>query len=384
MKNLIIIFCVFLSFFSVSVMALEDIASGAKSAILIDANIGAVLYEKNADEKLPPASMTKIMSMLLIMESVDNGRLSLDDEVTISKISADMGGSQIFLQEGEIYKVSELLKGIAIASGNDAVVAMAEKIGGTVEEFVQQMNDKAKELNLQNTNFINPHGLDSDEHYSSARDMAIIAKELLKHDKILEYTSIYEEYLNKNDGSKTWLVNTNKLVRFYNGADGLKTGFTKNAGYCLTATAKKNDLRLISVVMGEETTNSRSEDTIKMLNYGFNTFKNHLILDKNTSLGKIKVEKGNIDNVDVYLKNDATQLLKITDSADNYSFNLTFNKITAPIKAGNVIGQVELINNEGDVIDKLDLTVHVDISKANLWNYLRKNFKIALGGKLKI
>ena len=181
--------------FIIRVSAQEDLAPQAKSAILIDFSSGEVLYEKNADEGLPPASMTKIMSMLLIMEAIDNGSLSYDDEITISKEAASMGGSQIFLQEGEIYKVSELLKGIAIASGNDAVVAMAEKIGGTVGGFVEMMNSRAKSLGLQNSNFVNPHGLDADNHYSSARDMAIIARELLKHEKILEYSLIIDKLI---------------------------------------------------------------------------------------------------------------------------------------------------------------------------------------------
>lgn len=210
MKKLLVIFCVFFSL--ITLVKAEDLTLNALSAILIDSSSGEVLYEKNADEKLAPASMTKIMTMLLIMEAIDNGNITFDDEVTITKEAASMGGSQVFLQEGEVYKVSELLKGIAVASGNDAAVAMAERIGGSVEGFVNMMNEKAKALNLSNTNFVNPHGLDVENHYSSARDMAIMAKELLKHEKILEYSSIYEEYLTKNDGSKTWLVNTNKVV----------------------------------------------------------------------------------------------------------------------------------------------------------------------------
>ena len=383
MKKLIIMFCVFLCFI-IRVSAQEDLAPQAKSAILIDFSSGEVLYEKNADEGLPPASMTKIMSMLLIMEAIDNGSLSYDDEITISKEAASMGGSQIFLQEGEIYKVSELLKGIAIASGNDAVVAMAEKIGGTVGGFVEMMNSRAKSLGLQNSNFVNPHGLDADNHYSSARDMAIIARELLKHEKILDYTSIYEEYLTKNDGSKTWLVNTNKLVRFFHGADGLKTGYTQSAGYCLTATAKKNDLRLISVVMNEETINNRSEDTVRLLNYGFNTYKNNIIMDKDSPLGKVKVEKGKIDSVDLVLINPATKLLKINESIENYSFNLLVNHVVAPQRKGDIVGQVELIDNEGNVINTYDVTVNENVDKANFWDYFKRNLKISLGGKITV
>lgn len=267
MKKILLII---MSFFvlNLSVLAEEDFAPSAKSAILVDNLSGKVLYEKNADEKLAPASMTKLASMLIVMEAIDNGNLKLEDKVTISEEAANMGGSQVFLQAGEVYTVHDLLKSVAIASGNDAVVALSEKVGGSVSGFVDMINKRLKELGATNTNFVNPHGLDAEGHYSTARDMSIIARELLRHEKILEYTSIYEEYLEKNDGSRIWLVNTNRLVRFYDGVDGLKTGFTKTAGYCLTATAKKNNFRLISVVMGEDTTENRSSDTVKMLNYG--------------------------------------------------------------------------------------------------------------------
>lgn len=380
MKKLLVIFCVFFSL--ITLVKAEDLTLNALSAILIDSSSGEVLYEKNADEKLAPASMTKIMTMLLIMEAIDNGNITFDDEVTITKEAASMGGSQVFLQEGEVYKVSELLKGIAVASGNDAAVAMAERIGGSVEGFVNMMNEKAKALNLSNTNFVNPHGLDVENHYSSARDMAIMAKELLKHEKILEYSSIYEEYLTKNDGSKTWLVNTNKLIKFYNGADGLKTGFTKSAGYCLTATAKKNDLRLISVVMKEDSTNARTEDTVKMLNYGFNTYKLNVIKDSNEILGRIKVVGGKKDYAEIVLKNPATKLLKISEQSQDYTFNILIDEVKAPIKKGDVIGTAQILDTDGNVVTNVDLTVKEDILKANFWDYIKRNLKISLSGKI--
>lgn len=211
MKKICIIFVLF--FMGISVcLAEEDLAPSAKSAILIDKASGEVLYEKNADEKRPPASMTKLASMLIVMEEIDKGNLSFTDEVTISEEAANMGGSQVFLEAGEVYPVSSLLKGVAIASGNDAVVALAEKVAGSTGAFVDMMNKKMKEIGANNTNFVNPHGLDAENHYSTARDMATIARNLLKYETILEYTSIYEEYLEKNDGTKTWLVNTNKVV----------------------------------------------------------------------------------------------------------------------------------------------------------------------------
>ena len=331
MKKILLII---MSFFvlNLNVLAEEDFAPNGKSAILVDNLSGKVLYEKNADEKLAPASMTKLASMLMVMEAIDNGNLKFEDKVTISEEAANMGGSQVFLQAGEVYTVYDLLKSVAIASGNDAVVALAEKIGGSQSGFIDMLNKRLKEIGATNTNFVNAHGLDAEGHYSTARDMSIIARELLKHPKILEFTSIYEEYLEKNDGSRIWLVNTNKLVRFYDGVDGLKTGFTKTAGYCLTATASKNNFRLISVVMGEDTSENRSSDTVKMLNYGFNTFKINIIKTKGESLGKVRVERGKQDNANIVLLNDATEILKNTDQVTEYNFNLKVNKIKAPVK----------------------------------------------------
>ena len=370
-------FCLFMG----TVYAEEDYAPGAKSAILVDSATGEVLYEKNADEALAPASMTKLGSMLVIMEAIDNGNLSLDDEVTISEEAANMGGSQVFLEAGEVYKVHDLLKGVAIASGNDAVVALAEKVAGSQSEFVAMMNKRFKEIGATNTNFVNAHGLDAEGHYSTARDMSIIARELLKHEKILEYTSIYEEYLEKNDGTKTWLVNTNKLVRFYDGVDGLKTGYTTTAGYCLTATAKKDNFRLISVVMGEESSEARSSDTVKMLNYGFNTFKINTIKTTDEVLGKVRVEGGKEYYANIVLLNDATELLKNTDEVSNYKFNLKADKIKAPVKSGDIVGSAEIIDGEGNIIDEVDVTVKDDIKKANFLDYLLRNIKVVGSGK---
>ena len=378
MKKILFGVICFLTFF-ISVNALENLAPNSKSSILLETSTGKILYESNSHEKLPPASMTKIMSMLLIMEAIDNNKLSFDSDVLISENAANMGGSQVFLEAGETYKVNDLLKGIAIASGNDAVVAMAEKVGGTVENFVNMMNEKAKSLGLKDTVFKNPHGLDTEGHYSSAYDMAMIAKKLLKHEKILEYTSIYEDYLKKNDGSSTWLVNTNKLVRFYDGVDGLKTGFTSSAKYCVTTTAKKSNMRLLSVVMGAETSDLRSKDTTNLLNYGFNTYKLDLIMSKTKILGNVKVEKGKKDNVDLVLKEDATSLKKINDKSTDYFVNLKVDKIKAPVKTGDKVGTAEILDN-GKFVMESDVTVTHNIDKANYFDYLKKNLKIITTG----
>lgn len=380
MKKVLLIIMSFL-FLTLGVKAEEDFTPNAKSAILVDNLSGKVLYEKNADERLAPASMTKLGSMLLIMEAIDNGSLKLEDKVTISEEAANMGGSQVFLQAGEVYTVHDLLKGIAIASGNDAVVAMSEKIGGSQAAFVEMLNKRFKEIGAVNTNFVNAHGLDAEGHYSTARDMSIIARELLKHPKILEYTSIYEEYLEKNDGSRIWLVNTNKLVRFYEGVDGLKTGFTKTAGYCLTATAKKDNFRLVSVVMGEDTTENRSSDTVKMLNYAFNTYKINIIKTKGEVLGKVRVERGKQDFANIVLAEDATELLKNTEKSVNYKFNLLVDKIKAPVKTGDIVGIAQIIDDGGNIVDEVDVTVEKDVKKANIIDYMLRNLKILGKGK---
>ena len=376
MKKIILIILLMFSFL-LPVNAAEMEIS-AKSAILIDQNTGKVLYKKNENEKLAMASMTKIMSLLLIMEKIDEGVIKYDDIVEISQEASSMGGSQIFLNPGDKYKVKDLLKGVAMASANDAVVALAEKTYGSKESFIEAMNKRAEELNLKNTHFVNVHGLDDENHYSSSYDMAIMAKELLKYEKILDYTKVYEEYLQKPDGSQIWLVNTNKLVRFYDGVDGLKTGYTAKAGYCLTATAKKNNLRLISVVMGEESIEKRSQDTVKLLNYGFNTYKVNLIKDKKEILGKVKVEKGKKEYVDVVLVNDAIELLNVNDKVSKYNFKIDIEKIVAPVKKGNVIGKVQILNEDNKIINEVDITVKEDVKKANIWDLFLRNLRYNL------
>lgn len=378
MKKIVFILISLFSFIFIKNVSAVEMDISAKSAILVDFNTGKVLYSKNENEPLAMASMTKVMSMLLIMEKIDDGSLKYDDIVEISTESSSMGGSQIFLNPGDKYKVIDLLKGVAMASANDAVVALAEKTYGSKEHFIEAMNKKAESLGLKNTHFVNVHGLDEEGHYSSAYDMSVMARELLKHEKILDFTRVYEEYLTKPDGSQIWLVNTNKLVRFYDGVDGLKTGFTQNAGYCLTATGKKNNLRLISVVMGEESIEKRSSDTVKLLNYGFNTFKVNLIKNKSEILGKVNVQKGKKENVDVVLVNDLIELLNVSDKPSNYKFKILVDKITAPVKKGDVIGKVKVLNDNGILISEVDITVNENVLKANLWDLFKRNLKYNL------
>ena len=371
----------FLMFFTITNVYAEEItlAENATSAILIEASTGEIIYQKNIHEKRPPASMTKMMSMLLIMESLEKGNISLTDEVTASVYASSMGGSQIFLEAGEKMSVEDLLKGIAIGSGNDATVAMAEKIAGTEKNFAKLMNDRAKELGLKNTNFKNATGLDAENHYSTAYDMAMIAKELVKHEKILEFTGTYEEYLRKDSDSPFWLVNTNKLVRFYSGADGLKTGFTSEAGYCLTATAKKDNMRLITVVMNEPTSQIRNSETTSMLDYGFNMYGIDQILNTDTILSKEKVELGEIEEVEVVPTENVQILNNKNKEQRNVTYETEINNIKAPIKVGDIVGKIKVIEN-GKTINTIDITVKENVEKANIFTIYYRNLKKILKG----
>ena len=359
----------------------SSLASNATSAILIEASTGKILFEKNSHEKLAPASMTKIMSMLIIVESIEKEIISWDDVVTVSENASSMGGSQILLETGEKMKVSDLFKGIAVASGNDAVVALAETIAGTVDEFVNMMNNRAKELGLKDTNFKNPHGLDEVNHYSSAHDMSIMAKELIKHEKVLEYTSIYEDYLRKDTDREFWLVNTNKLVRFYSGADGLKTGYTNIAGYCLTATAQKNNVRLIAVAMNEPTSSTRNAEISSMLDYGFAKIKTVEVANTKTIIKKIEIDKSKKKYVEIVPIDNVTIVKQKTEQLGEITYDFKLNKIKAPIKKGEIIGKL-IINEDGKKISEMGLTVKENVEKANFLELYFRNITDMINGKI--
>lgn len=383
MKKILILLLLLISIPLVKAEETEDLAPNAKSAIMIEASTGEILFQKNKDEKLAPASMTKMMSMLLIMEEIENGNLKWNEMITTSEKASSMGGSQIFLKVGEKMTAEDLLKGVAIASGNDAVVALAERVSGSEEQFVKRMNTRAQDLGLKNTNFINATGLTADNHYSSAYDMSLIAKELVKHEKILEFTSTYEDYLRKDTKSPFWLVNTNRLVRFKEGVDGLKTGFTDEAGYCLTATMKKDNMRLITVVMKEENTSKRSADTTKMLDYGFNIYMVQTILDEKTTIEKKKVELGKTLITEIVPKENITILNKKSDDQKNITYKTNINKIIAPVKKGDKVGTIDIIE-DNNIISTIDATVKEDISKANILTIYLRNLKEIISGNLKI
>ena len=357
------IFILFLLFCPIIVHA--ELVNYSKSGVLFEPSTHKVLYEYNKDEKLAPASMTKMMTLLIVMENIYNNEISLDDLVPISENAEHMGGSQVYLQANTSIKLSELIKAICIASANDAAVAVSEYIAGSAEDFVNLMNDKVVELDLKNTHFMNVHGLDEDNHYSSAYDMAVIASKLLEYPVILNYSSQYEDYLNKPDGTKMWLVNTNKLIRYYEGIDGLKTGYTSSALYCITATGKKNDTRMISVVMGSDTSEHRSNDTISLLNYGFNNYKVNTVINKDDYVTNSTVYKGSVSNVDVIALESLSDLVKLNEKKD-YSYNYNIKKIVAPINKGDVIGSVEIVDDNNTKIGQVNLTVSNNIKKQNI------------------
>ena len=386
MKKNFVIILTFLLVFPITIVKANDnndlsLGSSAKSVVLMEASTGEIIYQRNANEKLHPASMTKMMSMLLVMEAIEKGSLKWTDMVVASENASGMGGSQILLETGEKMSVDELFKGVAIASGNDAVVALSEKVAGTEEVFVKIMNDKAKELGLKNTNFKNPHGLDATDHYSSAYDMAMIAKELVKHEKVLEYSSIYEYYLREGTERKTWLVNTNKLVRFYDGVDGLKTGYTKEAGYCLTATAMKNGMRIIAVVMGEPDSKTRNKEVTELLDYAYAQYALDTIIDSNKVLGKKAVNKGKEKYAELVLTEDATNLIKKGEQSNNVTYEIKTNNLEAPLKKGDIVGTLILKENNKK-IKTINITVKNNIDKANFIDLYLHNFKDIISGEI--
>ena len=352
----------------------EDLTLNAKSSILIEASTGKILYEKNKDERYAPASMTKMMSLVIIMDNIYNGNLRLDEMVKTSKNASGMGGSQIFLKEGEEMSVDDMLKGITIGSANDATVALAERIAGSEEAFVKIMNEYAKKLGLKNTHFKNCTGLDENDHYSSAYDMSVIARELVKHDKILNYSSIYETYLRSDTDNKFWLVNTNKLVRFYKGVDGLKTGYTDTAGYCLTATINKDNMRVIAVVMGEDSSTTRNSEVSGLLDYAYNLYKKDTYITKEEVLGNAKVEKGNVEYANIVTIDDISIINKKEYKRGEIKFELDLKYLKAPIKKGDVVGKIKVIEN-GNIISEADVTVDKNIDKAGYFTMFIRNLK---------
>lgn len=384
MKKLIILFISL--FLCIGIYKCEEepsaITLNSEAGIIMEASTNKVLFEKDAEKEMAPASMTKIMTLLLIMEEIDKGNLKYDDEVQISKNAANMGGSQIYLEENSKSTVKELVTSIGIGSANDASVAMAEKIGGTVENFVNMMNKRAKELGCTHTNFMNPHGLDTEGHYSSAKDMALIASELLKHENILEITGTYETTITHQNGKSIWLVNTNSLIRFYSGLDGLKTGFTDKAGYCLTGTMKRNDMRLITVVMNAKEKEDRNTDTINMMEYAFSNFYKETLVKSDKPLGTIFIDNAKKRQVNYYLEKDANVILDKNTKDIKYKYDMHLNEVSAPLKKGDVVGTLTLQYNNNLV--NYNLIVKENIKKTNFFGRMTNYLKDILNGNINV
>lgn len=342
----------------------------AKSAILMDASTGTVLYSKNMNEALPPASVTKIMTLLLVFEAIDNGVIKYEDMLTVSENASSMGGSQVFLEPGETMSVDELFKCVVVSSANDAALTLAECVGGSEEAFVEKMNKRASELGMNDTHFENVTGLDDEvtNHLTSAYDIALMSRELLKHEKIMDYTTIWMDTIRNGSFG---LSNTNRLVKFYRGITGLKTGYTSGAGYCISASAKRENLHLIAVVMGAKTSNERNAIASKLLDFGFANY--YTFNDKGTDCGTVKILGGMKDQVEIYY--DEYSLLENVGTKEKIKAELVIPvSVSAPIKKGEAVGKV-VYKLDGKVLGENPIYVKETVEKINFWNYFVKGFE---------
>ncbi|MDS0527858.1 D-alanyl-D-alanine carboxypeptidase [Clostridium sp. SHJSY1] len=345
----------------------------AKSALLMEPISGKIIYEKNIDEKFAPASVTKIMTMLLAMESVDNGKVSLSDKVTCSENAKKMGGSTMLLDTGEVRTLEELIKGVAIASGNDAAVAIAEYIGGTEGDFVALMNNRAKELGMKNTTFKNCNGLPADGHLSTARDIAIMSQELLKHQTILKYSGIYMETISEGRKSPIELVNHNKLVRFFEGCDGLKTGFTNEAKYCISATAKRNGVRMLTVIMGAPTYKIRNRDAGILMNHGFSKFQGKKLLSKDEDVQQVQMG----EKTDKFFIAKALGDLEVVIPKGingELEKKIVIDELKNEYKAGDIVGKCE-VYLQNEKVGEVQIYSDRDIQKGGLFEGIKYNIK---------
>ena len=359
----------------------EELIPNAVSGILIEPYSGKIIFEKEKDKEVSVASLTKMVAQIIVLEEVENGNIKWNDVVTVSKNAADMGGSQIYLSDGEKMTVEDLMKGISVASGNDATVAMAEYISGSEEKFVKKMNKKVKELGLKHTNFVNCTGLDEKGHFSSAYDMAMIARELIiNHSEILRFSSIYEDYLREDTSNKFWLVNTNKLISQYEGTDGLKTGHTDDAGYCLSATVKRGDLRLIGIALGEKDSKVRNKETIDLLDYGFNNTKLKTLKKKNSVIRSINLDKSDKKSINLILK-DNLNVIEDIDSKNKYNYKVNVNEVKLPIKKGDVLGTI-FVYLKNKKVSSMDLISDRDVGKLSLIDLFRNNIVGIITGNI--
>lgn len=345
----------------------------AKSALLMEAKSGTIVYEKNSHEKFAPASVTKIMTMLLAMEAVDSGKIKIDDKITASENAKKMGGSTMLLDIGEIRTVEEILKGIAIASGNDAAVAMGEYLAGTQEAFVELMNKRAQELGMKDTTFKNCTGLPAEGHLSSAYDISIMSRELLKHPTILKYTGTYMETISEGRKAPIELVNHNKLVRFFKGCDGLKTGYTEEAKYCISATATRDGVRMLSVIMGAPTYKIRNRDASLLLNFGFSKFEGKKILDKDADVVKVPLNKSE-DKFFIAKAKEEVVLVFPRGSGDSVEQKISLDESRKSYAKGEKIGVCEYYLGEQKIAE-VELYADRDVKKGGFIDNLKYNFR---------
>lgn len=375
-----IILIIVLSFTSIGVYG--DIDISAKASLLMDFSSGDIIYAMNEHEKLAPASITKIMTLLLCMEALETEKIKLDDKVFISDHASKMVGTKVYLDAGETQTVENLIKAISVRSANDGAVALAEHIAGSEEAFVKLMNKRSKELGMKNTNFSNASGLPAENHYTTAYDIAIMSRELLKHEKIKGYLSVYMEDLTvgKSKKSVQTMVNTNRLIKEYDGANGIKTGFTNEAKHCISASAKRGSLQLIAVVMGVENSKLRFTEAKRLLDYGFANYESITLGKKGDIVGSIPIEKGKKENLEIILDRDSCILLQKGRKSE-IDKKLNYPEfLIAPIVQGSIVGEL-IIRVDGKEVDKIDLIAKTTIEKSNLGNILKKTWKSFLLNK---
>ncbi len=356
----------------------HSLVNFAKGAVLLDAGSGTFLYEKNSHDKLPPASITKIMTMLLVMESIERGQINLGDMVTISERAASMGGSQMYMEASEQQTVETLLAGMAIASANDACVACAEYVGGTEEIFVDMMNKRAKDLGMEDTHFVNTNGLPALDHYTSAYDIGLMSKELLKHEKTKDWFTTWQSTVLVGQKTKKQtelgLTNTNRLIKLYPGANGIKTGFTQEAGYCLAGSATKGDLTLISVVLGCDTTKNRWAESIRLLDYGFAAYDSTKIAAKGEIVGTVTVEKGEPSLVNAVTKDNISVLVKKGEAEKISRAAIFSDKLKAPLAKGDPVGEL-IVYKEDKEIERHTLVAESGAERAGFFEIYKRILK---------
>lgn len=354
---------------------LTDLGLTSKSALLMEEDTGTILYEQNSHEALPPASVTKVMTLLLIYEGERDGKFDWTDTVQVSEHAASMGGSQVFLEEGETQTAADMTKSIAIASANDAAVAMAEFLAGSEEAFVQKMNERAKELGMEDTNFVNACGLDTEGHVSSAYDIALMSRELMENfPEIKEYTTTWQDSIihKTRRGEETFgLTNTNKLIQWYDGATGLKTGSTGNALYCLSGTAERDGMGLIAVVMAAPDYKVRFREVMQLLDYGFANYAIEKGREKGYAMGEVPVEKGMTDTVEAVVAEEISVLVPKGKEAQWETKTELLPAVSAPVEAGTKVGELVYLR-DGEEVGRVELTAGEDVAKANVDTMLRR------------